>query len=152
MSTQTTVRSATSLILLATAFLGSSGCYVQVAGHARRQADAPVSASQPAVIATEASLSGHWTDGDLILEIQGDESGFTVGYPNGRGPFTGRFIATDEVSVDFYDDPGCCTGRVHADGGVIRWSNGGSWRRLGALEPATSIEVVLHVLSARGGS
>jgi len=70
-------------------------------------------------------IVGSWGGGGGTIVRSG--GGFTVRLSNGRGPFRGTFLGGDRIRVDFHDDPGCCTGVV--GNGVIRWSNGTSWRR-----------------------
>jgi hypothetical protein len=121
-------RSTALLVLLAAATVaGAAGCHVHVADRRPHQAAPPT--TEPLVIATveRAPIEGLWTDGELTLEIRREGDALRVLYPNGRGPFTGRFIGEDQIQVDFYDDSPCCTARY--DGERIHWSNGGSWRR-----------------------
>ncbi len=75
------------------------------------------------------SFAGSWTDGDLVLEIVDRGAQLEVRYPNGRGPFVAKRSGPGEISVDFYDDAPCCSGRL-ASPDRIDWSNGGSWHRV----------------------
>lgn len=79
------------------------------------------------------SLDGEWDDswGSGVWRIQHDSaySEFTVLLPNRRDPYAGWFINESEISVEFTDDRGCCTGVLNQNATEIRWSNGAVWRR-----------------------
>lgn len=70
------------------------------------------------------NMSGNWSASNNIY-IEQKENGELAVTINKRGPFKG--VITDNIiTVDFYDDPGCCKGVVEND--AIYWSNGSVWR------------------------
>lgn len=70
------------------------------------------------------NMSGNWSASNNIY-IDQKENGELAVTINNRGPFKG-VITGNIITVDFYDDPGCCKGIIEKD--VIRWSNGSVWR------------------------
>jgi hypothetical protein len=121
------------------------GCHVQMVRPAPAATTVAVGRSIDAEVntVTAPSFAGTWSDGSLVLEIVGDGPQMEVRYPNGRGPFVAKRQGPRQISVDFYDDAPCCTGRL-ASPDVIEWSNGGSWHRLTGSGARVGIDVRLE--------
>ena len=79
--------------------------------------------------ATPISMTGRWISGREWVYISQTEGNHLTIEIIGRGPFSGQLRDDNTLIVNFYDDPGCCTGQFIREDGrmIINWSNGGQW-------------------------
>jgi hypothetical protein len=91
----------------------------------------PTTKSFPAelteIAGTKQDLSGLWhAPENITATIVQDGKDLAVYIGKNRGPFSGRLIGGNAISVVFHDDPGCCRGTIIRST-EIQWNNGTSW-------------------------
>lgn len=79
-------------------------------------------------------IKGSWNNGSELIMQSHNRTKLTIYINNKqRGPFEGTYFRYHNgvhlISVNFPDDPGCCTGRVENGGNTIHWSNNSAWAK-----------------------
>lgn len=81
---------------------------------------------------TPFTIGGYWNNGNELIQQSNKKLTIYINHKQ-RGPFGGSYYKyhNDEhlISVNFTDDPGCCTGRVENNGTTIRWDNNSTWSK-----------------------
>lgn len=77
-------------------------------------------------------LKGQWNNGSESIRQTHTRLVVYINHKQ-RGPFEGTYYKYQSgehlISVNFPDDPDCCTGRVENGGKTIRWSNNSVWTK-----------------------
>ncbi|MFI0399089.1 MAG: hypothetical protein ACH34X_08420 [Thiolinea sp.] len=77
-------------------------------------------------------IGGYWNNGNELIQQDHTKLTFYINHKQ-RGPFRGTYYKYQDgehlISVNFADDPGCCTGRIENNGKIIRWNNNSAWSK-----------------------
>lgn len=81
---------------------------------------------------TPFTIGGYWNNGNELIQQNNTRLTIYINHKQ-RGPFEGTYYKYHNgqhlISVNFTDDPGCCTGRIENNGKIIRWDNHSTWSK-----------------------
>lgn len=81
---------------------------------------------------TPFNIKGYWNNGNELIQQNNTKLIVYLNHKQ-RGPFDGSYYkyynGEHLISVNFTDDPGCCTGRIENDGKTIHWDNNSTWSK-----------------------